>query len=173
MQDFKINGKGELEIFASQSSSHTDFDFYIGKWNIRNRKLKERLNNCKEWTEFNSTDDTTHLLNGFANMNKFSATFDSEPFEGIAIRLFNSKTKLWNIYWADSDNVSFDPPMVGSFDGNIGKLYCKDTFMGQDILVLFHWDKTDIDNPIWSQAFSTDSGMTWEWNWYMYASRVK
>jgi len=38
---------------------------------------------------------------------------------------------------------------------------------------LFHWDKTDIDNPIWSQAFSTDNGKTWEWNWYMYTNRIK
>lgn len=173
MQDFKINENGQLEVFASPTSSHTDFDFYIGKWNIRNKKLKERLNNCDEWIEFNSTDDTSHLLKGFANMNKFSATFDGEPFEGIAIRLFNPQTKLWSIYWADSNAVSFDPPMVGSFDGNIGKLYCKDTFKEQDIIVLFHWDKTDIDNPVWSQAFSTDNGKTWEWNWYMFASRIK
>ena len=98
-------------------------------------------------------------------MNKFSAAFDGEQFEGIAIRLFNPQTKLWNIYWADSNAVSFDPPMVGSFEGNIGKLYCKDTFNEQDIIVHFHWDKADIDNPIWSQAFSIDNGKTWEWNW--------
>jgi hypothetical protein len=106
-------------------------------------------------------------------MNKFSATFDGKPFQGIAIRLFNPQTKLWSVYWADNNVVAFDPPVVGSFDGNIGKLYCKDVFKGQGIIVLYHWDKTDIDNPIWSQAFSTDKGKTWEWNWYMYASRVK
>jgi hypothetical protein len=172
-QDFVIDDKGDLIVHPSSNSSPRDFDFYIGKWNIRNRKLKERLNNCDEWIEFDSTDDTSPLLNGFANMNKFSATFDGTPFEGIAIRLFNPQTKLWSIYWADSNAVSFDPPMVGSFEGNIGKLYCKDTFQGKDILVLFHWDKTDIDNPVWSQAFSTDNGITWEWNWYMYAKRIK
>ena len=173
MHDLKINKNEQLEVFASPTSSHTDFDFYIGKWNIRNRKRKERLNNCDEWIEFNSTDDTSPLLKGFANMNKFSATFAGEVFEGIAIRLFNPQTKLWSIYWADSNAVSFDPPMVGSFDGTIGKFYCKDKFKGQDIIVLFHWDKTDIDNPIWSQAFSKDNGITWEWNWYMYANRIK
>jgi len=25
---------------------------------------------------------------------------------------------------------------------------------------------------IWSQAFSTDNGETWEWNWCMYMSRM-
>jgi hypothetical protein len=171
--DITITENGSLEILPSPTSSHTDFDFYIGKWNIRNRKLIERLNNCTEWTEFDSTDDTTHLLGGLANMNKFSAIFDGKPFDGIAIRLFNPQTKLWSVYWADNNVVAFDPPVVGSFNGNIGKLYCKDVFKGQDIIVLYHWDKMDIDNPIWSQAFSTDEGKTWEWNWYMYASRVK
>lgn len=173
MKDFNINEKGELKVIPSPNSSHTDFDFYIGKWKIHNRKLKERLNNCNDWTTFESTDDTSLLLKGFANMNKYSAIFDGVPFEGIAIRLFNPQTKLWSIYWADSNAVAFDPPMVGSFDGNIGKLYSKDTYEGKEILVLFHWDKTDVDNPVWSQAYSTDKGNTWEWNWYMYASRIK
>ncbi|MBK8152980.1 MAG: hypothetical protein IPK61_07950 [Saprospiraceae bacterium] len=60
---------------------------------------------------------------------------------------------MWSIYWADSNAVSFDPPMVGSFDGNIGKLYCKDTFNGQDIIIISY--KTDINNPVWSQHFQT------------------
>ena len=61
-KEFQIEEGGLLKIFPSTASSHTDFDFYIGKWNIRNKKLNERLNNCNEWTEFNSTDHTTQLL---------------------------------------------------------------------------------------------------------------
>lgn len=172
MHNFHLKENGEPEVFPSATSSRKDFDFYIGKWKIRNRKLKERLNNCTEWIEFDSTDDTTHLLKGFANMNKFAAVFDGEPFEGIAIRLFNPKTRLWSIYWADSNAVAFDPPMIGSFDGTIGKLYCKDTCRNKEVIVLFHWDKTDPDKPIWSQAFSADNGNTLEWNWYMYCTRI-
>jgi len=39
-------------------------------------------------------------------------------------------------------------------------------------LVKFEWDRSDINNPIWRQAFSEDNGATWEWNWYMYISKV-
>ena len=39
-QDFKINKNGDLEIFPSPNSSHNDFDFYVGKWKIKNKKLK-------------------------------------------------------------------------------------------------------------------------------------
>jgi hypothetical protein len=53
-------------------------------------------------------------------MNKFSATFDGQTFEGIVIHFFNAQTNLWSIYWAVSNAVCFDPLMVGSFAGNIG-----------------------------------------------------
>ncbi|MBA4183266.1 MAG: hypothetical protein H0X49_04550, partial [Acidobacteria bacterium] len=52
-----------------------------------------------------------------------------------------------------------------------GKFYARDVFQGKDIIVLFNWDKTNPDVPIWSQAFSLDNGKTWEWNWYMTAYR--
>ena len=59
-----------------------------------------------------------------------------------------------------------DPPVVGSFVGNIGRFYCKDVINGKAVIVMFQWDKTDPNNPVWSQAFSPDKGKTWEWNWY-------
>lgn len=170
--NYTFNALGDLIITPSSTSSPRDFGFYLGRWKIKNRKLKEKFKNCEEWVVFDATDETTSLLLGWANKNTFVSEIDGKPFEGMAIRLFDPNTKLWSIYWADSNNVVFDPPMVGSFDGNIGKFYCLDTFQGRDILVLFHWDKTDIDNPVWSQAFSDDKGKTWEWNWFMHASRL-
>jgi hypothetical protein len=32
--------------------------------------------------------------------------------------------------------------------------------------VRFHWDKREAKAPVYSRAFSADSGRTWEWNWY-------
>ena len=46
-----------LRFIASATSSKNDFDFYEGKWNIHNRKLKSRLNNCTEWLEFEATGE--------------------------------------------------------------------------------------------------------------------
>jgi len=91
--------------------------------------------------------------------------------EAMALRLFNPKTKLWSIYWADSNVVVLDPPVVGSFDGKIGSFHAKDLWEGTPIIVQFRWDKTNADSPVWSQAFSTDNGKTWEWNWHMIFSR--
>jgi len=37
--------------------------------------------------------------------------------------------------------------------------------------VVFRWDTTDKENPVWSQAFSDDNGKNWEWNWYMFMAK--
>lgn len=170
---FTINNTGELIVTPSSTSSQNDFDFFVGKWNLKNRKLKERLNGCNEWTEFDSTQECYKILNGLGNIDNFLAEFDGVPFEGMTVRLFNPKTKLWSIYWADSNEGKLDKPVVGSFDNSIGYFYTKDSFQEKDILVVFKWEVTDVNNVIWSQAFSQDNGVTWEWNWYMYMSRIK
>jgi len=162
---------GALIITASPTSSKHDFDFYEGKWKLHNKKLKSRLDNCNEWIEFESTQEMHRVLNGIGNIDNYLATFDGVPFEGMSIRLFNPKTRLWSIYWADSNEGKLDPPVVGSFDNSVAHFFTKDVFKGKEILVVFRWDIRNKENPIWSQAFSDDKGETWEWNWYMYFSK--
>ena len=167
-----FDANGELIITPTSSSSKHDFDFFEGKWKLHNRKLKSRLSFCTEWTEFESTQEMHRVLNGIGNIDNFLATFDGEPFEGMTVRLFNPKTKLWSIYWADSTKGKLDPPVVGSFENNIGHFFTKDTFNGKNICVMFRWDARDKDKPVWSQAFSDNNGDTWEWNWYMFMTKI-
>ena len=164
---------GELVIKSSPTSSKHDFDFYEGKWKLRNKKLKTRLNNCKEWMEFESTQEMYRILNGIGNIDNYLATFDGSPFEGLSLRLFNPKTRLWSIYWADSNEGVLQPPVLGSFENSVAHFFTKDKFNDKQIIVLFRWDARDKTNPIWSQAFSEDFGKTWEWNWYMYFSKIE
>ncbi len=103
----------------------------------------------------------------------FSATFDNnKPFEGLTLRLFNPKTKLWSLYWVASNVGVLDPPVVGSFENNVGHFFTKDTFNGRKIIMMFRWDVRDKNKPVWSQAFSPDNGKTWEWNWYNVSEKV-
>lgn len=164
-QQMKTND--DLNIVPASSSSQNDFDFFIGQWKIHNRKLKTRLNDCQEWTEFEAVGEVRKILNGFGNIDNFCTEFDGVPFEGMTLRLFNPETKLWSIYWADSNAVVLDVPQIGSFENKIGKFYTRDVFEGKNIIVQFNWDATKPETPVWSQAFSADSGETWEWNWYM------
>ena len=90
----------------------------------------------------------------------------------MTLRLFNPATRLWSIYWADSNRGILETPVVGSFENSIGQFYSTDIFNGRKIMVVYQWDKSDTENPVWSQAFSEDNGKTWEWNWYMYMTKA-
>lgn len=171
----RITSDGTLEIFPSKTSSQHDFDFLTGKWTMDNKRLKTRLNNSNEWEEFQSTDENFGaILNGIGNMDIYKTSFfGGKPFEGLTLRLFNPQTKLWSLYWVPSNTGVMDPPVVGSFEGNIGIFYCKDVYQNKRVIVMFRWDKTDPNNPVWSQAFSPDNGVTWEWNWTNTSHRIK
>jgi hypothetical protein len=104
--------KGELDIQPSATSSANDFDFLIGKWKLSDKKLKSRLTKSTDWISFESTVEMKKFLNGIGNMDIYRTTVDGKPFKGVALRLFNPRTRLWSIYWADSNVGVLDPPAM-------------------------------------------------------------
>lgn len=161
------------EIIPSATSSERDFDFLQGKWKVHNKMLKNRLANSNEWVEFESELHLRKAINGLGNVENYYATFDNNPFEGMAVRLYNPKTRLWKVYWMDSNNGTMDEsPVTGSFENGIGKFYANDIFNNQKIRVLYQWNALNPEHPVWSQAFSTDNGKTWEWNWEMTLTKI-
>ena len=169
--------KSELKITASATSSPNDFDFLVGKWKMHNRHLNKRLENCKDWTEFDSSDENTKILGDTADMDTYSTTEfpgqEGKLFQGLTLRLFNPKTRLWSLYWVASNTGVLDPPVVGSFENGVGHFFCKDTFKGKPIIMMFRWDARNKDRPVWGQAFSPDEGKTWEWNFFNVSERIK
>ena len=168
-----FDSAGALAIQASATSSEHDFDFLVGDWKLRNRKLKSRLTHSEEWSEFESAVEMRQILGGMGNIDKYTELVSGKPYEGVALRLFNAKTKLWSIYWADSNSGALDPPVVGSFANKVGHFFARDTYKGQSIIVVFRWDVRNPQRPIWSQAFSADEGKTWEWNSINVSQRVR
>ena len=168
-----FDSAGALAIQASATSSEHDFDFLVGDWKLRNRKLKSRLTHSDDWTEFESAVEMRQILGGMGNIDKYTELVSGKPYEGVALRLFNAKTKLWSIYWADSNSGALDPPVVGSFANKVGHFFARDTYKGQNIIVVFRWDVRNPQRPIWSQAFSADEGKTWEWNSINVSERVR
>jgi len=158
MDNLSFSSNGELIITPAPGSNNNDFDFFLGKWIIHNRKLKSRLNNSTEWETFDASGEMHKILNGMGNTDNF--TVPGKSFEGMTLRLFNPGTRLWSIYWADNNKGVLDPPVVGSFEQKTGTFYAKDTWQGKDIVVKFKWDARNPDKPEWSQAFSANKGKT-------------
>lgn len=169
----KFDAKGDIIITASSTSSSHDFDYLVGKWTMKNKHLNKRLSNCKEWTEFESSVENVNGLEGNGNFDIVRSNNNGKKYEGRTIRTFDPETRLWRLYWVDSYGGAIDPPQVGSFQGNIGLFFAKDYQVGRPVIVVFRWDKTNPENPVWSQAFSDDNGKTWEWNYTNTSYRVK
>jgi hypothetical protein len=130
------------------------------------------------WDEFPATLSLRKALLGFANVESYAANssvvspvrrdLKGEDYEGMALRLFDPVAKLWTIYWISSNAPVMDThPVVGSFDGDIGRFYARHPHPEADRIVLYQWDKRDSQRPIWSQAISINEGTDWEWNWFM------
>jgi hypothetical protein len=166
MSAMALSSDGRLAMTASKSSSKNDFDYLVGNWMIRNRTLKEPLVGSDRWVEFDATQECNRILLGGGNFDVFRTTLDGDAFEGLTVRLFDPKTRLWTIYWADSGAMKLDDGKVGSFDGGTGDFFGRETVAGKEVLVRFHWDKRNAKAPVYSRAFSADAGRTWEWNWY-------
>jgi len=169
-----INQDNQLIVTPSKGSSQHDFNFFLGNWSIHNKRLKSRLNGCTEWLEYDGTNEDKKIIDGIGHTNNNRSVIDGQSYEGVGLTLFNPKTRLWSIYWANSKNgiLDRDNPVVGSFENSIGTFYAKDVVNGKPVIVMARWDKTNPDKAVWSQAFSADQGKTWEWNWFMYENRV-
>jgi len=159
-----LDSNGALLISPSATSSRHDFDYLVGNWKLSNRKLKSRLTGSTEWIDFESRVEMHQILDGLGNIDKYTENSTGKPYEGVALRLFDPKTRLWSIYWADGNTGRLDPPVIGSFENQVGHFFARDSYQGKNIIVVFRWDVRNPQRPIWSQAFSSDEGKTWEWN---------
>ena len=150
-----------------------DFDFIIGDWTVRHRRLKERLVGCTEWVGFEGTSRTQKILAGHGNVEDNLLALPDGPYRAAAIRSFNSITGQWSIWWLDQRNPGqLDTPVVGRFSNGKGLFYSDDNLNGRPIKVRFTWLPKDQNSAHWEQAFSGDDGKNWETNWTMEFSRV-
>jgi hypothetical protein len=173
MPALKFAPNGDLIITASPESSSKDFDFWVGKWKMWNKHLNARLANCKEYTEFESITEAYAGLEGNGNFDVTRRQLpDGKVYEGRTVRTFDPKTRLWRLYWMDSNGGPLDPPQIGSFHNGIGLFFAKDYQVGKPVIVVFRWDITNPEHPLWSQAFSDDNGKTWEWNFTNTSTRT-
>ena len=153
---------------SSHTAAPADFDFIIGDWHVRHRRLNSRLTGCTDWTEFKGTSSTRKILGGFGNVEDNLLCFSEAEVRAAAFRSFDPAAKTWTIWWLDGRAPdTLDVPVVGNFVGRVGTFFAADTLDGKPITVRFTWHSNPGGHPRWEQAFSGDAGSTWETNWVM------
>jgi hypothetical protein len=148
-----------------------DFDFYFGRWQIRNERLRQRLVGCVDWETFDATQQCRPILGGLGNIDDFVTDW-REGFIGMTLRLFCLQTRQWSIYWAGNRDGVLEPPVIGKFANGVGTFIGHDQHEGVPVLVRFVWSEITPVSAKWEQAFSTDEGSSWESNWIMRMSRI-
>ena len=151
-----------------------DFDFYMGTWWVRHRRLKERLEGSDEWEEFEGTSRAWPILDGAGNIDDNVLEMPNGTYRAISLRTFEPWSERWSIWWLDGRTPGrLDPPVVGGFKDGVGTFIGPDTFEGRPILVRFLWSDITETTCRWEQAFSDDDGATWEVNWIMESTRIE
>lgn len=148
-----------------------DFDFLFGRWSVENRRRRKPLSGSNDWYEFAGTTVEAPILGGYGNIEHYDAPDAPAPIHAVAVRLFDSKTGQWSIYWSTAGSGAFIAPTVGTFEDGIGRFYSREDFEGRPIVVRFLWTHESAAMARWEQAFSGDDGATWETNWIMNFSR--
>lgn len=144
-----------------------DFDWEIGTWTT---KVKVRRNplagTAPDWADYEGTSVVKPLLDGRANFVELSVAGPRGKIEGGSLRLYNPKTRQWNVNYASLSNGALTAPVFGSFDGRgRGLFYGQDMFDGKAILVRFIMTQVSPREARFEQAYSIDGGQTWEDNW--------
>lgn len=158
----------------SSPDARHDFDFLVGTWTTRQRRLRTRLQGSDDWETFTATSRVQHLPGGVVNFDTLVAESWRPGWVGMSLRVFNPVTQLWSIHWVTNEGGGIDaatgrlsPPVVGRFHGDEGVFEGDDTHDGRPVRVRFLWQRLGADRARWQQAFSDDGGRRWEVNWVM------
>jgi hypothetical protein len=150
-----------------------DFDFCFGRWRVHNERLGQRLVGSNDWQYFDAIQECRPILGGLGNIDEFvTDEFGAGVFLGMTLRLFDRATGLWSIWWASNRKGGLEPPVTGAFVDGVGHFEGDDTHDGIPVRVRFLWSRSEDHSAHWEQAFSTDSGRTWETNWRMHMTRL-
>ena len=149
-----------------------DWEWLVGRWNVRHRKLKSRLAGAADWAEFGGSCTSRLTMNGLGVIDDYLIEQPDGSYRAMAVRGFDRATRQWSIWWLDDRNATtLGEPVRGGFRDGVGAFIGGDMFNGRPIKVRFIWSDLR-DSPRWEQAFSPDNGATWEVNWVMRFTRL-
>ena len=150
---------------APVSDGQQDFNWELGKWETKLRRLKQPLSGSHEWLEYAGTTTVTPLMGKRANIVEFDVQGAAGRIAGVSLRLYQPASGQWSLHFANLANGAMTEPMQGSFQQGHGTFFGQDTLNGRKIMVRFLIIPVSADQWRFEQAYSADEGKTWEDNW--------
>lgn len=149
----------------SASDSQQDFNWELGNWDTKLRRLSKPLSGSQEWLEYTGTTVVTPLMDRRANIVEFDVRGPAGRISGVSLRLYQPASGQWSLHFANLANGLMTEPMQGSFKQGRGTFFGQDELNGRKIMVRFLIIPVSADQWRFEQAYSADEGKTWEDNW--------
>lgn len=161
------------QAVTTATDPRADWRWLVGNWDVRHRRLRERLAGSDQWDSFAGRSAAWLTLDGLGTIDDNEMELPGGAYRGMGIRAFDPATRQWAIWWLDArDPTRIEPPVRGGFDGEGGTFLGRDTLRGKPILMRFRWHDIHGPRPWWEQAFSDDDGARWEVNWRNWFTRT-
>jgi hypothetical protein len=157
---------------VKQRDGQNDFDFEIGNWKTRLRRLLNPLTGSNTWVEYEGTTIVRKVWNGRANLVELDVSGSAGRIEALSLRLYNPESRQWSLNFANVKGGVMAVPTIGEFKKGRGEFYSQEMLNGRAILVRFVISDITKDSCRFEQAFSDDGGKTWEINWIAIDTRL-
>lgn len=169
----QTNSKTTSQQAAVPRDGQKDFDFEIGTWKTKLKRLAKPLSGSNEWVEYEGTTVVRKVWDGRANLVELDVKGAAGRIEALSLRLYNPQSKQWSLNFANVRGGVMAIPTIGEFKDGRGEFYNQEDYNGRMILVRFVIFDIKPDSCRFEQAFSDDGGKTWEVNWIADDTRVK
>jgi hypothetical protein len=168
-----LPARGAAAPAAATAGAVHDFDFFFGAWQVKHRRLEQRLADSNEWEEYSGTTRCQAILGGIANFNDSVVHRAGTTYRSLGLRAFDASSNVWTDWSLDGRNpTQITVDGVGIFRDGVGTFFADDTFEGKPIRVRGIFKSLGPREMQWEQAFSPDGGRTWETNYVMRYTRV-
>jgi hypothetical protein len=157
---------------AAQRDGQHDFDFEIGTWHTRLKRLQKPLTGSIDWVEYEGTTVVRKVWNGAANLVELDVDGPAGRIQALSLRLYDPPARQWSLNFSNLKGGTLSPPTIGGFKDGRGEFYSQETLDGRAILVRFVISGITADAAHFEQAFSDDGGKTWEVNWIATDTRI-
>ena len=163
----------ENGVVQTQRDGQHDFDFHVGTWKTKLRRLQRPLTGSATWVEYEGTTVVRKVWDGRANLVELNVAGPAGKIEGLSLRLYNPQSRQWSLNFANSASGVLTVPTIGEFKNGRGEFFDQETLNGRAIFVRFVISDISENSCRFEQAFSDDGGKTWEVNWIAVDTRVK
>lgn len=177
LQVYQSFAQSDLKTASLQTTKgrdgQKDFDFEIGTWKTRLKRLVKPLSGSTTWVEYEGTTVVRKVWDGRANLVELDVKGTAGRIEALSLRLYNPESRQWSLNFANLKSGVMAVPTIGEFKDGRGEFYSREDFNGRAIFIRFIISDITPDSCRFEQAFSDDGGKTWEVNWIATDTRVK